>query len=76
MGISVKKVGHVVPKVRDLERAVAFYRDVIGLEEVARSCAPPAPTSKTGGTPIPRSGGATPHRSPTPSPSASRRERR
>jgi catechol 2,3-dioxygenase len=36
MGISVKTVGHVVLKVRDLERAVAFYRDVIGLKEVAR----------------------------------------
>ena len=36
MAISVKKVGHVVLKVRDLERSVAFYRDVIGLKEVAR----------------------------------------
>jgi catechol 2,3-dioxygenase len=36
MAISVKKVGHVVLKVRDLERSVAFYRDVIGLNEVAR----------------------------------------
>lgn len=36
MAISVKKVGHVVLKVRDLERSAAFYRDVIGLEEVAR----------------------------------------
>jgi catechol-2,3-dioxygenase len=36
MAISVKKVGHVVLKVRDLERSAAFYRDVIGLKEVAR----------------------------------------
>lgn len=36
MGISVEGVGHVVLKVRDLERSVAFYRDVLGLKEVAR----------------------------------------
>jgi catechol 2,3-dioxygenase len=36
MAISVKGVGHVVLKVRDLERSVAFYRDVLGLTEVAR----------------------------------------
>ena len=36
MAISVRKVGHVVLKVRDLERSAAFYRDVIGLKEVAR----------------------------------------
>ena len=36
MGISVRKVGHVVLKVRDLDRSAAFYRDVIGLKEVAR----------------------------------------
>jgi catechol 2,3-dioxygenase len=36
MGISVRKVGHVVLKVRELERSAAFYRDVIGLKEVAR----------------------------------------
>jgi catechol 2,3-dioxygenase len=36
MAISVKGVGHVVLKVRDLERAAAFYRDVLGLKEVAR----------------------------------------
>jgi catechol 2,3-dioxygenase len=36
MGISVKRVGHVVLKVRDLEKSAAFYRDVIGLQEVAR----------------------------------------
>jgi catechol 2,3-dioxygenase len=29
-------VGHVVLKVRDLERAARFYRDVLGLTEVAR----------------------------------------
>jgi catechol 2,3-dioxygenase len=36
MPIQVKGVGHVVLKVRSLERAAAFYRDVIGLKEVAR----------------------------------------
>lgn len=34
--INVKNIGHVVLKVRDLERAVRFYRDVLGLTEVAR----------------------------------------
>lgn len=29
-------VGHVVLKVRDVERAARFYRDVLGLKEVAR----------------------------------------
>jgi catechol 2,3-dioxygenase len=36
MGIKVEGVGHVVLKVSDLERAVAFYRDVLGLTEVTR----------------------------------------
>jgi catechol 2,3-dioxygenase len=36
MGISVVGVGHVVLKVSDLDRAVAFYRDVIGLTEITR----------------------------------------
>jgi catechol 2,3-dioxygenase len=36
MAIKVKNVGHVVLKVRDLERAARFYRDVLGLKEVAR----------------------------------------
>ncbi|MBI1846308.1 MAG: VOC family protein [Candidatus Rokubacteria bacterium] len=34
--MQVRGVGHVVLKVKSLERAVAFYRDVIGLKEVAR----------------------------------------
>lgn len=34
--IRVQNVGHVVLKVRDLERSVRFYRDVLGLREVAR----------------------------------------
>ncbi len=36
MAIKVRNVGHVVLKVSDLERAVRFYRDVLGLTEVAR----------------------------------------
>jgi catechol 2,3-dioxygenase len=36
MTINVTNVGHVVLKVRDLERSVRFYRDVLGLKEVAR----------------------------------------
>lgn len=34
--IHVQNVGHVVLKVKDLERSVRFYRDVLGLNEVAR----------------------------------------
>ena len=34
--INVKKLGHVVLRVRDLERSVHFYRDILGLKEVAR----------------------------------------
>lgn len=34
--IRVRNVGHVVLKVRELERAARFYRDVLGLKEVAR----------------------------------------
>lgn len=37
MAIVVRRVGHVVLKVRDLERAARFYRDVLGLKEVARA---------------------------------------
>jgi catechol 2,3-dioxygenase len=37
MAIRVSGVGHVVLKVRDLERAARFYRDVLGLKEVARA---------------------------------------
>jgi catechol 2,3-dioxygenase len=36
VGIRIEKVGHVVLKVRSLERSVPFYRDVLGLSEVAR----------------------------------------
>jgi len=36
MGIQVRNVGHVVLKVRDIERSARFYRDVLGLKEVAR----------------------------------------
>jgi len=36
MTISVRGIGHVVLKVRNLERAARFYRDVLGLREVAR----------------------------------------
>ena len=34
--IQIRRVGHVVLKVRSLERSVPFYRDVLGLREVAR----------------------------------------
>jgi catechol 2,3-dioxygenase len=34
--MKVKGVGHVVLKVRDLERSARFYAGVLGLEEVAR----------------------------------------
>ncbi len=34
--VHVDRVGHVVVKVRSLERSVPFYRDVLGLEDVAR----------------------------------------
>jgi catechol 2,3-dioxygenase len=34
--MSVKALGHAVLRVRDLERSLAFYRDTLGLREVAR----------------------------------------
>ena len=37
MTIRVRNVGHVVLKVRDLQTAARFYRDVLGLKEVARA---------------------------------------
>ena len=36
MTIHIHRVGHVVLNVRDLERSVAFYRDILGLREVGR----------------------------------------
>ncbi len=35
-GINVEGVGHVVLKVADVERSLGFYRDALGLTEVAR----------------------------------------
>ena len=35
-GITIQGVGHVVLKVGDIERSLGFYRDVLGLTEVAR----------------------------------------
>jgi catechol 2,3-dioxygenase len=35
-GIKVEGVGHVVLKVSDIERSLGFYRDALGLIEVAR----------------------------------------
>jgi catechol 2,3-dioxygenase len=37
MAINIRHVGHVVLKVRDIERSARFYRDVLGLKEVARA---------------------------------------
>lgn len=34
--MQIKALGHVVLKVRDLERSAAFYRDVLGMKEVMR----------------------------------------
>jgi len=34
--MSIQALGHVVLKVRSLEQSVPFYRDVLGLREVAR----------------------------------------
>ena len=36
MAVSVSKVGHIVLRVDDLDRALAFYCGVLGLGEVAR----------------------------------------
>lgn len=36
MTVQVQRVGHVVLKVRDLERSARFYTEVLGLREVAR----------------------------------------
>ena len=36
MSISVSKVGHIVLRVRDLEKSLSFYCGVLGLKEVAR----------------------------------------
>ena len=36
MGVSVSKVGHIVLRVTDLERSLAFYCNTLGLTEVAR----------------------------------------
>jgi catechol 2,3-dioxygenase len=36
MSVSVSKVGHIVLRVSDLDRALAFYSGVLGLHEVAR----------------------------------------
>ena len=33
----VQSLGHVVLKVRDLNRSVPFYRDILGLKEVAKA---------------------------------------
>jgi catechol 2,3-dioxygenase len=37
MAIKIRNVGHVVLKVREIERSARFYRDVLGLKEVARA---------------------------------------
>lgn len=35
--IRIKTLGHAVLRVRDLERSIHFYRDILGLKEVVRS---------------------------------------
>lgn len=42
-GIKIEGVGHVVLKVSDVERSLGFYRDVLGLIEVARMSLGDAP---------------------------------
>jgi catechol 2,3-dioxygenase len=42
-GIKIEGVGHVVLKVSDVERSLGFYRDVLGLTEVARMSLGEAP---------------------------------
>jgi catechol 2,3-dioxygenase len=34
--MGAKALGHAVLRVRDLQRSLAFYRDILGLKEVAR----------------------------------------
>ena len=34
--MKIKSLGHAVIKVRDLERSARFYRDILGMKEVAR----------------------------------------
>lgn len=34
--MQIRAIGHIVLKVRNLERSVAFYRDILGLREVGR----------------------------------------
>jgi catechol 2,3-dioxygenase len=34
--MQIKSLGHVVLKVRNLDRSAAFYRDVLGMQEVMR----------------------------------------
>jgi catechol 2,3-dioxygenase len=34
--MQIKAIGHVVLKVRNLERSAAFYRDILGMKEVMR----------------------------------------
>jgi len=34
--MQIKAIGHVVLKVRNLERSATFYRDVLGMQEVMR----------------------------------------
>jgi catechol-2,3-dioxygenase len=36
MSVSVSKIGHLVLRVRDLDRSLAFYCGTLGLREVAR----------------------------------------
>ena len=37
----ITTLGHVVLKVRSLERSIAFYRDVLGFLEIGATATPP-----------------------------------
>ena len=48
--MTVKELGHLVLYVRDLARSEAFYRDVLGWQEIARPAGMPAAAFSSGRT--------------------------